>query len=115
LPFQIDSGIQTSNSICESLVGVANAATRQKAGKFVIGFEEPGGVNNPLVMDCAVVIVVSSSVKLARSEQESAAANVVIDVTLTNTAKQNSQHVEDLRPPECLLSFIVASSVESLC
>src|SRR5271157_87566 len=50
-------GIQTSKLMMESLVGFAIAATRQNAGKPDSGIVEPGGVNDPLEIDCADAIV----------------------------------------------------------
>jgi len=86
----------------ESLVGVENPATRQKVGKPVIGVVEPGGVNDPLVIDCAVVIVVLGNVRLARSEQESAAADAAMSAILASRAEQNNHPFKYLWPPECL-------------
>jgi hypothetical protein len=48
--------------IWESEVGVSVAATRQNAGRPVIGVE-PGGVNEPPVTSVADVIVVCSRLR----------------------------------------------------
>ncbi len=50
LPFQFSSGNQTSNRICDSLVGAIVPATRQNGGRFVMGLLDPGGVNDPVVI-----------------------------------------------------------------
>ena len=61
LPFQFCSGSQTSNRMCESLVGSIAPATRQNGGRLVIALVDPGGVNDPPVTASAVRIVVSGS------------------------------------------------------
>src|SRR5437016_6980350 len=111
LPFQPDSGIHTSNWMCESLVGVANAATRQKSGRFVIGVEEPGGVNDPPVTDSAVVIVVLGSVRFAKFEQESAAAvGAVKPMAASRPIQHNMSFIDrDLLLAECCRFCVIAS------
>src|SRR5579863_5176901 len=69
-PVQPVCGSQTSNLISESLVGLMLPATRQKGTG--IGFDPAaarGGVNAPAASDCAIVIVVLGSLRLARPSQ----------------------------------------------
>ncbi len=61
LPFQVLSGSQTSNRICDSLVGEITPATRQNGGRLLIGFVEFGGVKEPEVTSCAALIAVWGS------------------------------------------------------
>ena len=61
LPFHFCSGSQTSNRMCDSLVGAivaGDAAERRQVGHRIA---RPGGVNDPLVIAWAVVIVVFGS------------------------------------------------------
>jgi hypothetical protein len=70
LPFHAAvGGIQTSNRISESAVGLAVASTRQNDGS-VMGFRKPGGVNGPAGTDPADVIVTFGIVNAFRSVQE---------------------------------------------
>src|SRR5688500_2749208 len=64
-PFQFSSGSQTSNWICDSLVGAITPAIRQKGGRLAIGLVERAGVNDPAVTDSAVVMVVCGSERSA--------------------------------------------------
>ena len=66
LPFHLSIGSQTSNRICESIVGAITPATRQKGGKLPMALVEPGGVNDPVVTASATVIVVLGSCRCAR-------------------------------------------------
>src|SRR5262249_50561675 len=75
LPFQLDAGNHTSILISESLVGFMVAATWQNAGKSVNcappprpppARPPPPGENAPAATDCAIVMVVSGSFRLAR-------------------------------------------------
>src|SRR5947209_8081659 len=72
-PFHPEAGIQTSNWISESAVGLILPATRQKAGRFRIGFP-PGGVNSPAGRGSAIVIDVFGSASEARFSHVAASA-----------------------------------------
>src|SRR5215472_18886793 len=75
LPFQPDTGIQTSNLMLESFVGLISPATRQNAGKLPKSF--PGKCNSsPAGSSLASVIVVSASVSVARLSQVVALADL---------------------------------------
>src|SRR5215475_5737637 len=70
LPFQPDMGIQTSNLMSESCVGLISPATRQNAGRLSKGDPEKsmgfGIVKVPAGSDFAKVIVVSGRTSVAR-------------------------------------------------
>jgi hypothetical protein len=68
-PFHESDGSHTSKLMFESLVGLLTPTTRQKAGRRVNGcFAD--GVNDPVVMTSAVVIVVfASKVNLVNAAQ----------------------------------------------
>src|SRR5215469_8446386 len=70
LPFQPEAGIQTSNLMSESGVGLTSTATRQNAGRLVNGgpgiLVGLGGVNVPAGSTLARVMVVSGSARVAR-------------------------------------------------
>src|SRR5580700_1594607 len=74
LPFQPEVGIQTSNSICESLDGWITPCTRQKAGSFLKDGKLAGKVKAPAATVAAEVMVVSASFKPARLSQVAAAS-----------------------------------------
>jgi len=61
LPLQFSSGIQTSNAICESVVGRISPVTRQNGGRLASESRAPGAVNAPRVMRSAESMVVFSS------------------------------------------------------
>src|ERR1019366_6416420 len=68
LPFQLETGIQTSNWISESDDGVMTPATRQKAGR--LGMALPlGGVKLPAGTDSARVMDVAGRSSLFRASQ----------------------------------------------
>src|SRR5437667_5101908 len=79
LPFQSVAGIQTSNLMSESFVGLISPATRQKAGKLSNGgpgnANGLGGANVPAGSDFATVIVVSGRFSAARLSQVAAPAD----------------------------------------
>src|SRR5206468_11478104 len=64
----------TSKTICDSLVGAMTPVTRQNGGRSAIGFVEPGGVKEPVVIACAAVIVALVSFCPARLAQPELAA-----------------------------------------
>src|ERR1700736_4399989 len=86
LPFQPDTGSQTSTLMSESLDGFNVAATRQNAGSalkaFAIAGEAAappagvGGLNAPASIVCATVIVVFGSFSDARFSHDWGAAVV---------------------------------------
>ena len=88
LPFHPVSGIQTSNLMSESGVGLIVAATRQKAGSrsyaagggpgSVNGFS---GMNAPAATDAASVMVVFGSLSDARLSHDWAAVAVSSPLT----------------------------------
>src|SRR4029077_16258646 len=101
-PFQLPSdGIQTSKLICDWLVGVATATTRQNAGRLLKTWPL-GAVNVPAGTDCAVVIVTFGRDSVARLLQLAALAPVApstkapISATALDTAYRrldlNLQH-----------------------
>ena len=65
LPFHPDTGIHTSNSICESADGLVIPCTRQNGGKVLYGpFCGPsGGVKTPASTVLAEVMPASFSVR----------------------------------------------------
>jgi hypothetical protein len=74
-PFHPETGSQTSNSICESGVGVATACTRQKAGAFLyISLPRPSGDWNTPAATVDAVIAVSFNLSDARFSQSPAKA-----------------------------------------
>src|SRR5437867_6037300 len=73
--FQRAFGIQTSNLIFESDVGLMKPTTRQEAGRSVNG-NPSSVVNDPSGIDCAVVIVVSGKDNDFRLSQLTAACAV---------------------------------------
>src|SRR5690349_1119067 len=108
LPFQPDSGSQTSKRIDESLVGAEVPATRQNGGRLVIAVAEPGGVNDPVVMLWAAVIVVFGSASADRSEHGSAAAGDATAVIRRNEPStapaDGAARVTDHCPLHCIVS-----------
>src|SRR5215475_8553778 len=96
LPFQFALGIQTSNLISESLVGLITPATRQNAGKSLYGVAEPvGGANAPAATDCAAVIVVLGSFNsaspshVAAETEPPSAKDSVISGSAANHCRRN--------------------------
>src|SRR5688572_14238820 len=71
-PFHLSSGSQTSKRICDSGVGAMTPATRQKGGRLPMTFVDPAGVNDPVLIASAVVIVVFGSGCRARLAHDSA-------------------------------------------
>ena len=71
-PFQLPSGSQTSKTICDSVVGAMTPATRQKGGRLPITFVDPAGVNDPVLIASALVIVVPGSCCRARLAHDAA-------------------------------------------
>src|SRR5689334_8807240 len=67
-PFQPELGIHTSNLMSESLDGFRTPATRQNAGRLLIGWPT-GGVNDPAGTACAVLMVAPGSESVARLSQ----------------------------------------------
>jgi hypothetical protein len=104
LPFQPESGIQTSILISESDVGFKVAATRQKAGRFLYGggpckFAAPaGGVNSPAGIGCAIVIVVSGSFSAVRLSHEAAAVGAGM-AAARSSSTANSESPIFIRSP----------------
>ena len=70
----------------ESELGVRVAVTRQKGGSPVIGLE-PGGVNTPVVLSVADVIVACCSCKDGRLVHGVAIAGVPASATRPNRPK----------------------------
>ncbi len=87
-------GIQVSNLMDESLVGVETPATRQKGGNPVCATVEPGGVKLPPVTDCAAVMVACGSDSVARLSQVAAAAGMV---PATTAASETVESARDLK------------------
>src|ERR1700730_12237107 len=94
LPFQTETGIQSSNSMSESGDGLMVAATRQKAGNsegamMVSAPRGPalgkgiGGLNPWSATDWANVIAVDGNFKAARFSHVVAAASSVPSVSST--------------------------------
>src|SRR6185369_5885023 len=74
LPFHPLSGNQTSNWIADVGVGLSTPFTAQKAGSLSSARERaPGGVNAPVVLGRASVIVVSVSLRPVSASQFGAA------------------------------------------
>src|SRR5215467_4381031 len=82
LPFQPEAGIQTSNLMSESGVGLTSTATRQNAGRLVNGgpgiLVGLGGVNVPAGSTLARVMVVSGSARVARLSHVAESAEGVV-------------------------------------
>ena len=97
LPFQSVAGIQTSNLMSESFVGLISPATRQKAGKLSNGgpgIENGlGSVNVPAGSDFATVIVVSGRVSAARLSQVAAPADGARKTHAATAIAKNASHV----------------------
>src|SRR5579862_140411 len=81
LPFQPETGSQTSILMSESLEGLNVAATRQNSGSLLYGDAaaacEPlgsGGVNSPADTVCAEVMVAFGCERVVKPSQEAAAA-----------------------------------------
>src|SRR5262245_36988905 len=66
-PFQLDTGIQTSKWILETLVGFRTPWTSQNAGRLFSAFPF-GNVNDPLETDFVNVMVVSGNVSFRDSQ-----------------------------------------------
>src|SRR5712692_3829118 len=88
-------GIQVSNLMDESLVGVETPATRQKGGNPVCATVEPGGVKLPPVTDCAAVMVACGSDSVARLSQVVAAAAGMAPAT--TAASETVERAKDLK------------------
>src|SRR5437764_533242 len=73
-PFHAFNGIHTSILISESLVGVSVAATRQNGGRFINGWEAPGGTSDPAVTGVAMVIRVCGTFSSVSDSQRTVAA-----------------------------------------
>src|SRR5436309_9200579 len=100
LPFQSVAGIQTSNLMSESFVGLISPATRQKAGKLSKGSPGAstgfGGVNVPAGSDFARVIVVSGKVSAARLSQVAASADGGRKTHAATRIAKNATHVSSV-------------------
>jgi hypothetical protein len=104
LPFHPLAGIQTSNLIRESGVGLISAATRQKGGRFVSGgpwVSITPGLYVSAVSDLARVIVVSGRTRWLRLSHvvawASGAAKMIDD---DNTTARNRSDILRTRIPE---------------
>src|SRR2546425_1173786 len=97
LPFQSIAGIQTSNLMSESFVGLISPATRQKAGKLSNGgpgnANGLGGVNVPVGSDFARVIVVSGKVSAARLSHVAASADGGRKTHAATRVAKNARHL----------------------
>src|SRR5467141_5371278 len=69
------------------MAGATVNATRQKAGRFVIGLTEPGGVNEPAGTSCAAVMVASRSGRLLSVSQGTAAIALTCNRLHTTVAQ----------------------------
>ena len=121
LPFQFSSGSQTSNAICESLVGAMTPATRQNGGRLAIAFVEPGGVKEPVVIACAAAIVVFGSFCAPRPTQSgpdplcAAASETVATSARTATPPISGVLVDRMSGTPVAYGGIVAQSVAGDC
>src|SRR5439155_13898696 len=95
-PFQPELGIQTSKPIREALVGVAQPATRQKAGRSLTT-SPLGALKVPEGTDWATVIVVFGTARALRLSQAAAAAGVGPGMTAA------SRPTTRTRTPKCRL------------
>jgi hypothetical protein len=103
LPFHPLGGIQTSNLIRESGVGLISAATRQKGGRFVSG--GPGASITPglyvsAVSDLARVIVVSGRTRWLRLSHVAAWASGAAKMIEDNTTARNCSDILRTRSAE---------------
>src|SRR5260370_35873621 len=89
LPFHPAAGIQTSKLMCDAGVGVAKAATRQKAGRFWKTWPL-AAVKVPAGTDCAAVTVTCGRGRPARLVQGAPGAGFAPAATGRAKAAGNS-------------------------
>src|SRR6266545_791932 len=95
-PFQPVLGIQTSNLISESAVGLITPVTRQNPGSSLKGAAEPAaGANAPGAMDCAEVMVEFASLRSASFSQVCATTGLELRAIVASN-RNGTERLESL-------------------
>src|SRR4051812_41839242 len=107
LPFQLEEGSHTSKRMSESVEGLMDPATRQKAGRLGMG-RVPGAENSPGARVSALAMVVCGRARVERLSQVAAASGA---------AKANASRADFIRGPQlmmvphCMARFMAVAPV----